>query len=220
MQRRQSVPALLGLALLFPLSSQALNSYIGVLGPSLGYSIDSRSTRGDSYILGNRFESVNIENNISLVLNGFLGFGFSISNITDVSSVDDASASSTVYAYFGAILRYEDLLLKVGDFDNPTGLYWGLGAGAYYGIAMSFSSGGDEITLSTDDLSQARSRSMNVEPVVNFFMKFLLDFNGKFGMYPFFDYELIPMRVYFNADYTDKKTKHRFFAGLGIAFEI
>jgi hypothetical protein len=210
-----------GAVLLVSVPASALNRYIGVLGPFAGVGIDTNpDVANRSYLLGNRFESVNIENNISLVINAFLGLGVGLPDVIDVTAFDSSTAKTSLYSYMGLLIRYEDCVLKLGDGLNNTGLYWGFGGGAYFGMALTFNAAGEQVEMGDTDLSSARTQSMTIDPTLNAYVKFLIDFNQDFGLYPFFDYEFVPLRSYFKANATDEKPKHRFLVGVGFAFEF
>jgi hypothetical protein len=199
----------------------ALNNYIGILGPFGGLSLDSNpDSSGKSYYVGGRFESTTISGQLSVVINSMVGLGIGFPDETDTLEVSDATLSA--YLYVGSILRYEATLMRFfsdQEDENASGLYLDVGGGFYYGAALNFAIDGQRVPLPDSALSSARHSVQVIDPVLNAEIKLLLDFDRHFGIYPFLSYEFIPYRSYFRASYTDHHMKHRFFGGVGFAFE-
>jgi hypothetical protein len=197
-------------------TSFALGDYIGVLAPFVGVGIDSnKNATGQDYLGGLRFESVTIENHLSVVVSSFISLGV---NFPDNDAITIDHDASSLYLYVGGVLRYEDSIFELGENKNATGLYYDIGIGAYYGRGLRYTNNGSTISLTDAQLSAARSATQVIDPVIDLGLKLVLDFNKSFGVYPFIDYELIPFRSYFKTTYTDSKIKQRVMLGMGFAF--
>ncbi len=207
----------MGSTFLLGSKASSMESYVGVIGPFAGFGLDSNSNAATtSYLVGDRFESVSLENNISFVVNMLAGLGVEFPNSSQFTIT---GSGASLYVYVGGIMRYEDYFFKFGDDGNSTGLYYAIGVGAYYGKAMNLALNGSQVELNAVEQASFNNATQVIDPVINASIKLLLDFNQSFGIYPFIDYELLPFRSYFKIGYTDTKLKHRFYVGCGFAFE-
>jgi hypothetical protein len=175
------------LLLALPMLASARDRIEAVIAPQVGLSFGHKEDHKSGSRQAFRLDFARISSGVSL--NGHYGTGL---DFTD----------------FGAVLRIFDGYEISPDDLGATGIYYGLGFGAFYSPGFD-----KEITGTTKRLPFS-------DFLLNPFVRVQWDITGRFGLFVDVGYEFVPHREYWKDGSEDTDIQNRFVFAVGIPIEV